>query len=124
MAVILARLQGAAHEAAHDAGVPSVTTLVTSWRQRIHGPGYKNDKDFLKNEAKRICGELGVEVPDADAAEAVLIGRDAVACGLDRLRAEEKDTKKAQHRRAVKVRKTERAAQKASAPFTKKRAAA
>ena len=121
-AILLARLQAAAHEAAYDARVPSVISRLGDWRGRIHGEGYLNDKDFLKAEALRICAVDGVAVPDADAAEAYLIGKDAHAYGLDALRADEKETKKQKQRKAVKARKVAREAVKAAVLEAKMRA--
>lgn len=109
-AVHLTRLQGAAHEAAHDAGVASVDVRVSDWRTRIHSKGYDNRTEWLKAAALRLCADRDLAVPDADAAEAVLIGLDAVAYGLEALRADEATTKKSVERKAVKARKAARQA--------------
>ncbi|MBC6716906.1 hypothetical protein H9Q09_11875 [Aurantimonas sp. DM33-3] len=71
---LLVSLYTAANEAAYDAGAAALGIRLGDWRKGIHGTSGKST-DFYKSEALRICAADGIEVPDADAAEAVLIAR-------------------------------------------------
>lgn len=71
---LLVSLYTAANEAAYDAGAACMGIRLGDWRKHIHGSaGYSTE--FYKSQALAMCAHDGVIVPDADAAEAVLIGR-------------------------------------------------
>jgi hypothetical protein len=71
---LLVSLYTAANEAAYDAGAACLGIRLGDWRKHIHGTAGKST-EFYKAQALAICARDGIIVPDADAAEAVLIGR-------------------------------------------------
>lgn len=70
----LVALYTAANEAAYDASLPCLAVRLGDWRRHIHGSAGRTT-EFYKDEALRLCAADGIHVPDADAGEAVLIGR-------------------------------------------------
>ena len=67
---LLVALFTAAQEAAYVSGLPTLSITVGQWRKHVHGSAGKTT-DWYKSESLRLVPDA----PDADAAEAALIGR-------------------------------------------------
>lgn len=71
---LLVSLYTAVQEAAYDAGLPCLGIRLGDWRREMHGTAGGSGASH-KAKAMAACLELGVDVPDEDAAEAVQIAR-------------------------------------------------
>ena len=71
---LLVALYTAVQEAALDADLPCLGIRISDWRREMHGTAGGSGEDH-KSQAMSVCAELGIDVPDEDAAEAVQIAR-------------------------------------------------
>ena len=71
---LLVSLYTGANEAAFDSGCATLGITISAWRGYVHGSS-KGSTTFFKSRALAVCKADGVDVPDSDAAEAVLIGQ-------------------------------------------------